>query len=79
MSNTMFEKEKELKELALSLLTEKRYKHTQGVRETARLMCKRFGGKYAMKKLYVAAGLCETSASNIARAGEMGIELVEIS
>ena len=42
------------------------------------LLAKRFGGKYAMKKLYVAAGLCETSASNIARAGEMGIELVEI-
>ena len=42
----MFEKEKELKELALSLLTEKRYRHTQGVRETAGLMCERFGGEY---------------------------------
>lgn len=61
----MFENEKELKELALSLLTEKRYKHTQGVRETARLMCKRFGGKYEMSANSTASGRADKAPDEV--------------
>ena len=42
------------------------------------LLAEKFGGKYARKKLYVSSGLCETSPSNLTRAREMGIELVEV-